>query len=67
MPNASGLSGWDRFIRLSVGSIVIGMGWLNHYNWLLLALGGILMFTAIYDRCPIWKAITTQFKKVAWK
>jgi thioredoxin 1 len=67
MPNASGLSDWDRFIRLSVGGIVIGMGWLDHYSWLLFALGGILMFTAIYDRCPIWKAITTQFKKVAWK
>jgi hypothetical protein len=34
---------------------------------LLIALGSILMFTAIHDRCPIWKAITTQFKKVVWK
>jgi thioredoxin 1 len=67
MPNANGLSSWDRFIRLVVGGIVVGMGWLNHYSWFLLALGGILMFTAIYDRCPVWKAITTQFRKAAWK
>jgi len=67
VPNASGLSSWDRFIRLVVGGIVVGMGWLNHYSWFLLALGGILMFSAIYDRCPVWKAITTQFKKVASK
>jgi thioredoxin len=67
VPSAHGLSGWDRFIRLAAGGIVVGTGWLHHDNWFLLALGGILMFTAIYDRCPIWKAITTQFKKIVWK
>ena len=67
VPNANGLSSWDRLMRLVVGSIVFGMGWVNHHSWFTLALGGVLMFSAIYDRCPVWKAITTQFKKVAWK
>jgi thioredoxin 1 len=67
VPNPNGLSSWDRFIRFAVGSTVVGMGWVNHYSWFLLALGGLLMFSAVYDRCPIWKAITTQFKKIAWK
>ena len=66
-PASNGLSAWDRFIRLALGSIVVGMGWINHYSWFLLALGGVLIFSAIHDRCPVWKAITTQFKKVAWK
>jgi len=67
IPSASGLSGWDRIIRLVAGGIAVGTGWLHHGNWFLIALGGILMFTAIYDRCPIWKAITTKFKKAVWK
>jgi thioredoxin 1 len=67
VPASNGLSARDRFIRLAVGSIVVGMGWINHYSWFILALGSVLIFSAIYDRCPVWKAITTQFKKVAWK
>jgi thioredoxin len=67
VPNANGLSSWDRFIRLVAGSIVVGIGWVNNHSWLLLALGAILLFSAIYDRCPVWKVITTQFKKLAWK
>ena len=67
VPIPNGLSSLDRFIRLIFGSIVIGMGWMNDSNWPLLALGGILLFSAVYDRCPIWRAITTQFKKIAWK
>jgi thioredoxin len=67
VPQPGGLSGWDRLIRFMAGSIVVGIGWVNHGSWFLLALGGILLFSAIYDRCPVWKAITTQFKKIAWK
>ena len=67
VPNANGLSSWDRVIRLVVGGIVAGMSWQNHSSWFLLGLGGILMFSAVYDRCPVWKAITTQFKKAIRK
>jgi thioredoxin len=64
VPTSNGLSNWSRFIRLLAGSIVVGMGWVSHYSWFLMVIGGIVMFSAIYDRCPIWKAITTQFKKM---
>jgi thioredoxin 1 len=67
LPAPNRLSNWDRFLRLFAGSTVVGVGWLNHSQWFLLALGGVLMFSAVYDRCPIWKAITTQFKKIARK
>ena len=67
VPNASELSSWERFIRFVAGGTVFGMGWQNHGSWLLFALGGILMFSAVYDHCPVWKAITTQFKKTVWK
>lgn len=67
VPASTGLSNWDRLIRLLAGSLVAGVGWTSHYNWSLLVIGGILIFSAVYDRCPIWKAITTQFKKVMAK
>ncbi len=64
---SSSLSGWDRFLRLLAGSVVAGIGWTNHYSWFLLVIGGMLIFSAVYDRCPIWRAITTQFKKIMAK
>ena len=67
VPTATGLSTWNRVLRLAAGTIVLGIGWSNHYSWLLLAMGVILMFSALYDRCPIWKAITAQFRKVTAK
>lgn len=67
VPNLSRLSGWDRFLRLAFGSAVVGIGWANHYSLFLLGLGGVLMFSAVYDRCPIWKAISTQIKKITRK
>jgi thioredoxin len=66
-PTPNRLSEWDRFIRLLVGTIVTGMGWMVHYDWFLLVLGSLVLFSAVYDRCPIWKAITTQFKKIVVK
>jgi thioredoxin 1 len=63
-PAPAGLSNGERLIRFGAGIIVAGMGWSSGINWFLLALGAILMFSAIYDRCPIWRAVTTQFKKM---
>jgi thioredoxin 1 len=63
-PQPNQLSTRDRVLRLILGTTILGMGWNLHYNWLLLIIGGALMFSAIYDRCPIWKALTSQFKKV---
>ncbi len=63
-PQPNQLSTRDRVIRLILGTTILGYGWNLHYNWLLLVIGGALMFSAVYDRCPIWKAVTAQFKKV---
>ena len=63
-PAPAGLSSIDRFIRMGAGLSVAAIGWVNHTNWIMLILGGALMFSAIYDRCPIWRALTTHFKKL---
>lgn len=66
-PEPNRLSTWDRWIRLLLGSVLIGMGWNLQYNWFLLVIGGLVLFSAVYDRCPIWKAVTSQLKKVMAK
>jgi thioredoxin 1 len=63
-PAPAGLSSLDRFIRMGAGLAVVLIGWASQANWLLFILGGGLMFSAVYDRCPIWRALTSQFKKL---
>jgi len=52
----------DRFLRLSIGTAAIIFA-LQSSTWWLLPLGLLILFTGVYDRCPIWKAITGYFKK----
>lgn len=63
-PKSDGLSSWDRLLRLAAGTFMLFLSWTNQLHWSVLAVGGILLFSAVYDRCPIWKAITTQIKKL---
>ena len=53
----------DRFLRLGVGTAAVLFA-LQSSTWWLLALGLLILFTGIYDRCPIWKAITGYFKNL---
>lgn len=64
IPKPSGLSSWDRLLRLVVGTFMLFISWTNQLHWSILVAAGILLFSAVYDRCPIWKAITTQIKKL---
>ena len=63
----SRLSAADRFIRLGAGITIAGIWAFTGGHWLLLVLAGILMFSAVYDRCPIWKALTSRFKELTNK
>lgn len=53
---------FDRLLRLFSGTILAIIG-LIVGAWYLLAIGGVIAFLGIYDRCPIWRAITRQFNK----
>lgn len=53
----------DRFLRLAIGAAAIIFA-IQSSTWWLLAIGGAILFTGVYDRCPIWKAITGYFKKL---
>jgi thioredoxin 1 len=56
------MSTFDRFIRLFAGA-VLGYAGFSSEAWTLLLLGGLIAFLGVYDRCPIWKAITGRFFK----
>jgi thioredoxin 1 len=63
-PKPVGLSNMERFIRFGAGVAVAAIGFVTHGSWLPYIFGAALIFSAIYDRCPIWKALTSQFKKI---
>jgi thioredoxin len=66
-PVSTGLSNGTRLLRLSLGLALMIAGWLAGY-WLLgLVVGGIISFTAVYDRCPIYRAVTARIKKLFHK
>jgi thioredoxin 1 len=56
------LSIFDRVIRLVIALAFIVLGTLNGPNYWLLAIGGIVLFSAIYDRCPIYKMVSAKVK-----
>jgi thioredoxin 1 len=50
----------DRVLRSVLGLVVAAVGAASGPNYLVLAIGGILLFSAVYDRCPIYRAITSK-------
>jgi len=50
----------DRLIRSAGGLALIALGWFSGHSILLMGMGGVLLFSAFYDRCPIYKAIVPR-------
>lgn len=48
---------FDRMLRLGAGTLFIMIG-ISTSSWILAGIGGILAFMGVYDRCPIWNAVT---------
>jgi thioredoxin len=63
----AGITSLDRFLRFGAGLATIAIGLAVHTNWLLFFIGGLIVFSAIYDRCPIWRAITARFNEMVGK
>jgi thioredoxin len=51
-----------RLIRSVGGLALIVGGWLTGRSILLIVLGAVLLFSAFYDRCPIYRAVATRVK-----
>lgn len=56
------LTTFDRVLRLVIALAFIILGTMNGINYWLLAIGGIVLFSAVYDRCPIYKAVSARVK-----
>ncbi len=48
---------FDRILRLAAGALLVMVGIFTD-NWLVLGIGGIVAFLGVYDRCPIWRALS---------
>lgn len=53
---------FNRIIRLVAGTALIFLGAYNKLSILLIIAGGILAFSAVYDRCPIYRAVSSWIK-----
>lgn len=51
------MSAFDRALRLGAGALLAMIG-ASTGSWLVLGIGGIVAFLGVYDRCPIWRALT---------
>jgi thioredoxin len=51
-----------RFFRLFVGLGLLVAGWFFGRSVILFVLGGIILFSAFYDRCPIYRAVVIKIK-----
>jgi len=56
------MSPLNRMLRLGAGAMFVMYG-ISSSNWLVLGIGAIVAFLGIYDRCPIWRAITGMLKR----
>lgn len=66
-PQAVGPAPLDRWLRLAAGAALIVIGLQNQSTLLtigLASLGALVLFSAVYDRCPIYKAVSTRLS--AW-
>jgi len=64
-PQLTGLELSDRFFRLGTGLAFVSLaiiGGLSGTGLLMAGLGGVIMFTAVYDRCPIYRMLSTRLK-----
>lgn len=56
------LTPFDRILRLGAGTLFVMVG-ISTGNWLAAGIGAMIAFMGIYDRCPLWRAITGYFKR----
>jgi thioredoxin len=69
-PAQGGPAPLDRFLRLLAGSAIFVLAIVNNFaGWYLLlaGVGGVVAFSAVYDRCPIYKAVSGRLKALLGK
>ncbi len=57
----------DRWIRSIAGLVLIILGWFLGHSLLISAIGAVILFSAFYDRCPIFRAVAPRLMKLVKK
>lgn len=57
------LSTPTRLVRITLALGMAVIGWLNQPSWPFYVLAGLIFFSAIYDRCPVWRAVSSWAKE----
>jgi thioredoxin 1 len=57
----------DRILRLVSGLALMAIGWFGGHAWFLLLAGAGILFSAVYDRCPIYRAIMPRVRELIQK
>ncbi len=52
----------DRLVRSTAGIVLIAVGWFSGPSFLLIGIGAAILFSAFYDRCPIYRAIAPRLE-----
>lgn len=66
-PAQTGPAPLDRLLRFVAGTALLGLAIINRFTgwYLILAgAGALIAFSAVYDRCPIYRAVTGRLKEV---
>ncbi|MDW8325422.1 MAG: thioredoxin domain-containing protein [Anaerolineales bacterium] len=59
---SAGPSRADRALRLFAALVLFGLGVFTGPSWVLLAVSALVAFSAVYDRCPLWRAIRARLQ-----
>jgi thioredoxin len=57
----------DRTIRTGAGMFMLIIGWFLGWSWPIMGVGAVLIFSAFYDRCPIYRAIIPRLNAMFQK
>jgi len=61
-PDVIPLASFDRSLRTGAGMFVMIIGWYYGFSWPVMGIGAALIFSAFYDRCPIYQMLVSRLK-----
>ncbi len=64
-PPARGIAPTSRMLRLIASAALLVLGLSTGPSWLLIGVAGLVFFSAVYDRCPIWQALSPRLARLA--
>lgn len=64
-PHIAGLSDTDRWLRLATGALLVVLPITFGWSPFLVVVGAVVLFSGVYDRCPLWQALTAKLRSAS--